>query len=126
MAKQFQKNMSKEHRKHGVVDQGKYRKISIKIKWTDIEYHVQDNADVSHKDVKMYCDTNQNPALIFCGRHPKPHGAMGLSKHHHLSFDPKICNGIFEISLIPFACVACTSMLEKPWIYGITSNKQAC
>ena len=53
--------MSKEHCKYGVIDQGKYRKISSKIKWTDIEYHVQDNADVAHKDVKMYCDTNQFP-----------------------------------------------------------------
>ena len=27
-------------------------------KWTEREYHVQDNADVEHKDVKMYCHTN--------------------------------------------------------------------
>ena len=56
--KQFQKHMSVEHRKHGVIDQGKYRKTVSKIKWTDREYHVHDNADVAHKDVKMYCDTN--------------------------------------------------------------------
>ena len=30
LAKQFQRHLSKEHRKHGVVDLGKYRKISIK------------------------------------------------------------------------------------------------
>ena len=40
------------------------QKIS-EIKWTDIEYHVQDNSDVSHKDVKLYCDMNQLPALPF-------------------------------------------------------------
>ena len=38
-----------------------------KIKWIDREYHVQDNADVAHKEVKMYCDTNQFPELPFCG-----------------------------------------------------------
>ena len=54
MAKESQKNMSKEHCKYGVIDQGKYRKISSKIKWTDIEYHVQDISDVAHKDVKIY------------------------------------------------------------------------
>ena len=53
LAKTFQKNMSKEHRKHGVIDQVKYRKRSSKRKWTDREYHVQDNADVAHKDVKF-------------------------------------------------------------------------
>ena len=29
--KEFQKNMSKYDRKHGLIDQGKYRKISIKL-----------------------------------------------------------------------------------------------
>ena len=38
--KQLQKNLSKGHRKHGVIDQGKYRKIASKRKWTDREYHV--------------------------------------------------------------------------------------
>ena len=40
-------------------DKVKYRKRASKIKWTDREYHVQYNADVAHKDVKMYCDTNE-------------------------------------------------------------------
>ena len=100
--------MSKEHRKHGVIGQGKYRKISSKIKWTDREYHVQDNTDVAHKDVKMYCDTNQLPALPFGGSHPKPHGERGLSKHYHLPFDPKLGHAIFEIFRITCACVGCT------------------
>ena len=72
--------MSKDHRKHGVIYQVKYRKRASKIKWTDREYHVQDNADVAHKDVKMYCDTNQFPVLPFFSPHPNPHGARGLSK----------------------------------------------
>ena len=53
------------------------RKKYRKIKWTDREYHVQDNDDVPHKYVKNYCDTNQFPTLPFCGSHPKPHGARG-------------------------------------------------
>ena len=32
--------------------------------------------------------------------------------------------GVCEIRLIPCACVACTSMLYKPWISGISSDKQ--
>ena len=59
----------------------------VKAKWTGREYHIQDNADVAHKDVKMYCDTNQFLALPYCVPHPKPHGARGLSKHYHLRFD---------------------------------------
>ena len=82
------KHLSKEHSKHELVDQVKYSKRASKRKWTDREYHVQDNADVAHKYVKMYCDTNQFPALPFCGLHTKPHGARGLSKHYHLRFYP--------------------------------------
>ena len=33
----------------------------MKRKWTERVYHVQDNSDVEHKDVKMYCNTNQFP-----------------------------------------------------------------
>ena len=34
-------------------------------KWTETQYHVQNNADVELKDVKMYCNTNQFPELSF-------------------------------------------------------------
>ena len=95
-------------RKHGVIDQGKYRKRFSKRKWTYIYYNVQDNADVSHKDTKMYCKTNQCPALKFCGPHSKPHRERGLSKHYNLRFDPKLGHGIFAIRYIPCACVGCT------------------
>ena len=67
LAKESQRRPSKEHRKHGTIDQGKYRKIASKRRYTDREYHVQDNTDVAHKDVKIYCDTNQFPELPFCG-----------------------------------------------------------
>ena len=93
-------------------------------KWIDRKYYVQDNADVVHQDIKIYCTTNQFPALPFCGPHSKPHGARELIKHYHLSFDPKLGNVVCEILLIPCACVACTRMLEKTWILGITSDKQ--
>ena len=86
------------------------------------QYHVQDNANISHKDVKMYCNKNQLPALPFCVPHSKPHGARGLSKHYHLRFDTKLGNGVCEFRLIPCSCVACTSMLDKTWISGIPSN----
>ena len=32
---------------------------------------------------------------------------------------------MYEILRIPCACVEFTSMLDKPWIYGIKSTKQA-
>ena len=105
--------MSMDDRKHGVIHQGKYRKSSSKRNWIDREYHVQDSADVAHKDVKMYCDTNQFPAFSFCGSYPNPHGARGLGNHYHLRFDRNIGHGICAILCIPCACVACTSMLDK-------------
>ena len=117
--------MSKEHRKNGFTDQVKYRKRVSKIKWTDIEYHVQNNTDVAHKYVKMYCDTDQFPKLPFCGPYPNPHGSRVLSKHYHLCFDTKLGHDISAIIRIPCACVECTSILDKPCIYGIPSKKQA-
>ena len=86
----------------------KYRKIYMKIKWIDRQYHVQDNADVAHKYVKMYCYTNQFPTLPFCGSHPKPHGARGLGKNYLLRFHPNLVHGICAIRRIPCACVVCT------------------
>ena len=93
-------------------------------KWTDRQYHVQDNAYVSHQDVKIYCNTNQFPEFSFSVPHSEPHGTRGLSKHYHLSFDPSLGMAIGSILRIPCACVACTSMLDKTWIYGIPSGEQ--
>ena len=50
-SKEFQHHMTKEHRKNGVFDWGKNNKRFMERKWTDRQYHVQDNADVSHQDV---------------------------------------------------------------------------
>ena len=93
-------------------------------KWIDIQYHVQDNLDVTHQDVKMFCNTNQFPSLPFCGPYSKPHGARGFSKHYHLRFDTKLGNGVCSIFRIPCGFVACTSILDKPWISGIPSDKK--
>ena len=49
-----------------------------------------------------------------------------MSKHYHLSFDPKLGHGICAILRITCACVRCKSMLYKPWIYVIPSKEQAC
>ena len=122
--KEFQHHLTKEHRKNIVIDQGKTIKWFIERKWTDRQYPVQDNADVIHQDVRIYGNTNQFPALPSCGPHSKPRGARGISKHYHLLFDPKLGNGICAILYIPCVCVACTSMLDKPWIYVIPSDAQ--
>ena len=119
LAKESQKHMYKDYCKHGVIYQGKYRKISSKRKWKERDYHFQDNADFSHKDVKVYCDTNQLPTLPFCGSYPKPRGERRLGKRYHLRFDPNIGHGICAIHRIPCAYVSCTSTIDKPWISGI-------
>ena len=93
-------------------------------KWTDRQYHVQYNADAERKDVKMYCNTNQFPELSFCGPHSKPHGARGLRKHYHLCFDPKLGMSICAYLFITCACVASTSMLDKPWISSVPTDEQ--
>ena len=36
LAKELKKHLSKDNCKHGVIDQGKYRKRASKIKWTYI------------------------------------------------------------------------------------------
>ena len=65
----------------------------MKRKWTERKYHVQDNAYVELRDVKMYCNTNKFSELTFCGPHSKPHGARGLGKNYHFRFDPKLDMG---------------------------------
>ena len=124
LAKEFKDRLEGEHRQNGVIDQGKPRKRFMERKWTEIKYHVQDNAAVELKDVKMYWNTNQFPELPLCGPHYKPHGARGLIKNYHLRFDPTLAMGECVIRLIPCVCVACTSILDKPWVSGISSDKQ--
>ena len=47
LGKEFQQHISEGHLKNGIIDQGKYKKIFSEIKWTDREYHVQDNLCLS-------------------------------------------------------------------------------
>ena len=77
-------------------------------KCTDKKYYVRDNAYVSHQDVRIYCITNQFPALPFFCPYCNTHGTRGMSKNYHLRLDPKLDNGVCEILYIPCACVACT------------------
>ena len=102
MAKKIQNICLRMIRKHGVIDQEKYRKISSKIKWTNIEYHIHYNTDVAHKDLKMYFITNPLPALPICGSHTKPRGETGLSKHYH--FQIFVCNIIIILKMILYVC----------------------
>ena len=85
----------------------------MESKWKYRQYHVQHNADVAHKDVKIYCNKVQFLALPFCGPNYKPRGARGLIKHHHLCFDPKLGKSVCALCRIPCACVACASILYK-------------
>ena len=87
--------------------------------------NIQDNANVVQKDVKMYCDTNQFPALPFYGPHPKPCGETGLSKQYNLRFDPKLGHGICATLRIPCSCIVCTSMIDQPFMYGTPLKKHA-
>ena len=87
-AQEFKYHLEKEHHQNGAIDQGKKR--FMERKWTERKYHVQDDATVELKHVKIYCNTNQFPELPFSGSHYKPHGARGLSKHYHLPFNPKV------------------------------------
>ena len=119
LAQEFKNHLEEEHRQNGAIDQGKSRKRFMERKWIERKYHVQDNSAVELKDVQMYCNTNQFPALPFFIPHSKPRGARGMSKHYHLRFDTKLGMGVCTIRRIPCACVACTSMLDKPWIYRI-------
>ena len=48
-----------------------------------------------------------------------------MSKNYHLRFDPRLGHGICAICRIPCACVACTSMLDQPWISGTPSKKKS-
>ena len=81
LAKEFKDHIEGDHRQNGVIDQVKSRKRFMERKWTERKYHVQYNASVELKDVKIYCKANQFPALPFCDPHSKPHGARGMGNH---------------------------------------------
>ena len=71
-----------------MIDQGKDIKRANKRNWTNREYPVQDNKEVTHKSVKISCATTQFHALPFCGPHIKQHEVKGIIKHYHLRLVP--------------------------------------
>ena len=46
LAQEFKNHLEEVHRQNGAIDQVKSRKRFMEIKWTEIKYHVQDNAVV--------------------------------------------------------------------------------
>ena len=76
------------------------------------------------KILSFFCNTNQFPSFPLCGTHKKPHGVRGLTNNYHIIFDPKLGNGICSIHHIPYSCAECTSILDKPWIRGLTPQQQ--
>ena len=124
LANEFQKHLSTAAQKHGVIYQGKYKKRPSKKNCTEREYHVKNDASVAHKDMKIFCNTNQFTSFPFCGPHTKPHDVRGLSKNRHMRFDTKLGHGICAIYHIPCACATYTSMLDKPWIPGLIPGKK--
>ena len=126
LAQEFQKHLSNASRKNVVIDQGKYIKLSIKWKWTEQEYHVQEDNHMTHKVLKLLGAKTQFPLLQFCGTHEKPHGVQGLSKNCHILLDTKLGYVTCEIFQISCACSVCTSMLYKPWSPGVIQPNKPC
>ena len=61
LAQEFKNHLEEEHRLNDAIYQGKPRKIFTERKWIERKYHVQDNASVGLKYVKLYCNTNKYP-----------------------------------------------------------------
>ena len=81
---------------------------------------------MQHKSVKHSCASTQFQALSFSGPHAKPHGVRGLNKHYHLQLHPKLGHGKCEIIWIPFACIAFTNVLYKPWVIVSDPTRKPC
>ena len=116
LAKEFKDHLEGQYRQNGVIDQGKPIKIFMEIKCTERKYHVQDNVLVELKDVKMYCNINQFPALPFCGPHSKPHSARGISKHYQFRFYTTLFRSEPEPS---FCCQGVWNVYNRRVMLGI-------
>ena len=68
----------------------------------------------------MSCASNQFTALPFYGPHEKPHCKQGLSKNDNFRLEPRLGNGKCAIIWTPFACNACTDMLDESWAIKTT------
>ena len=117
--------MSNASHINGIFDHGKHKKMSIKQKWTKIEYHAQKNEDIEHRYVTFYFTTNQFPQLPFFGPHNKPRVVCGLIKHYHMHFETKLGCGTCAIRCITSVFTLYESILDKPWTPGMTPYQQA-
>ena len=70
---------------------------------------------MSQKGVKMFCDKTHFLSLPFFGKYKKPYGVHGFRNSYHMQLYPKMVHGKCAIRQIPYECVACTNMLDKPW-----------
>ena len=87
-------------------------------------YHMHENSDVAQKHVKIFCDRNQFPILMFCGPHKNPHGVTWLGKHYHIRFYPKLGHSLCSILWISCTCAECTSMLDKHWVPSLLPQQK--
>ena len=78
---------------------------------------------MSHTSVEILCATTHFSALSFFVPHEQPQRVRGLGKHYNLRVYPKLGNVKCTIRQIPCDCIACTTMLDKPWAYGIDPTK---
>ena len=69
---------------------------------------------------KISCVTKYFSEFLFSGPHAKPHGVQGLINNYYICLDPKLGHGKFAIWQIPYVCVACTNLLDKPWATGMS------
>ena len=69
-----------------------------------------------------YCKSKVCQELMYMQHRHMVCGKLHIC--HDLDLDQNV-NGICAILRIPCACVACISMLDKPWISSIQSTKQA-
>ena len=92
-------------------------------KWIERNYHVQDNASVELKDVKIIVtqiNSQHYPSVVHI---TNLMAQWGMGKNYHLRFDPKLGMGVCAIRCIPCTCVACTKMMDKPCIFGIPCHQ---
>ena len=89
LAREIQEHLSTEARKHGVIDQVRYKNRSV-IK-------IRQKGNIMFRMILMwrtktyfFCNTKQFLLLPFFGQHTKPYGVRGLSKHYHMLFDTKL------------------------------------
>ena len=105
------------------MDQGNYIKRASTWKFTEHDYHVQDNKYVLHTSVIISCVTTHFTEFSFCGMHVKSHGVIGLIKHYHLWLDTKLGHRNCAVRRITCACVTCNNTLGKTWDPGVYHTK---